>query len=300
MRNLYYVTVAVILAVQCSACHAKENTYGSLHTSWLYSEGELQLQDTSLSITVYHRGALDNGKFIIEAPYTEGQYKLTVPFSCVIAFTLPNQTTVWINSGSTLLFDLTSTVMHLDGEALVKATDTVATVYTSNHEFSHGERGALFNISCYNDCPSEKEIETVLLGGRVIVNSRKARDTLVAIGQTAVCNKRTLNSVIVYSHAEEVISWTSDKEQYSSIPIKKLLHKMGRRYDLQIVGEERINNDSVAYISSDQLTLDKNMEAICKQHPSYIYTINGKRLSVYDVAWIIGSAHTVYARNILH
>jgi hypothetical protein len=294
MRNLFLFVAGAILMIHCTACRVKNETNKTLNTSWQQSEGELKLTRQSLPITVYQMGTFGNRQLTIVAPFKEGQYELTVPYSSVYTFTLPNHTQVSLNSGSRLLFDLTSTIMHLDGEAWVYSPETAVTVYAGHHEFVHGEQGASFNISNYSDYASENEIETVLLGGTIIMNSRNFRDTIHEVGVKVVCDKTNLSKVVLCANPTEVVSWTGEGLQYSDIPLKKLLHKIGRRYGLQISGEDNIDSKNVSYTGSDKNALEKNLKNISDQYPNCTYLVKENRLNVYDLAWVVGGTRAAY------
>jgi len=180
---------------------------------------------------------------------------------------LPDNTEVWLNSGSTLSyperFSGDSREVTLSGQAYFNVTaskdypfyvktDEGVTVYVY---------GTRFDLSAY---PGEEHVETILEEGSVNV-LLPGEDVSCEISpmQRLTWNKNLKEMKIDNVSADEVIGWTDGSLVFRGTPIKEVLTAIGRHFGMamDVTGSEKSGVMLHATFTSE-LTFSEMMSAI--------------------------------------
>ncbi len=160
-------------------------------------------------------------------------------------FVLPDGTTVYLNSGSKLIFPLQFKgdlrKVELLGEAFFEVTPNPAKPFiVKTSEINVKVLGTAFNLQAY---PESKEISTTLVRGKVILETESAgiskQMAELKPSDHAVFN--TDEKAIKISAEEDLdkfIGWKEGKLVFFNDPIEKVSDKLGNWYNVTV----KINN----------------------------------------------------------
>lgn len=194
-------------------------------TSFLFSYLYWQ-QRGQLTETVYNQ--------VVSAPGTITQLQL------------PDQTTVWLNAGSTLrypsLFRGEKREVQLSGEGYFEVeSDREHPFYVNTpggiQVMAYGTR---FNVNAYEDEPT---IEAVLEQGKIDVISRNQTVQLAANKQV-IFDKSTQELTVSSVNLDEKTGWKEGRLVFRNTPLDVVLKKLAKRYNVDIVLH---NNGKKAY-----------------------------------------------------
>lgn len=170
---------------------------------------------------------------------------LIVPYGKRTTITLSDQTKVWLNSGSRLIFPAAFTKknreVYLDGEAIFEVS------HDKSHPFVVSTRnvdvevlGTVFNLSAYND---DDCINTVLVEGGVVLKyggnallgrqSSQLNPGMLASynTQTSSLNKQQINTQLY-------TSWRDGYLVIEQQPLGDIAKKIARYYDVEVVFDD--------------------------------------------------------------
>lgn len=150
---------------------------------------------------------------------------------------LPDQTTVWLNAGSTLRYPSSFTgekrEVQLSGEGYFEVeSDREHPFYVNTpggiQVMAYGTR---FNVNAYEDEPT---IEAVLERGKIDVISRNKTVQLIPDKQ-AVFDKSTQELTVSSANLDETTGWKEGRLVFRNTPLDVVLKKLAKRYNVDIV-----------------------------------------------------------------
>ncbi|MCY4780009.1 DUF4974 domain-containing protein [Sphingobacterium sp. UT-1RO-CII-1] len=204
--------------------------------------GEIAL-DGGLVIT-----KLANGEIIYEQTNNSSAPNINNTISTVNGETyrvrLPDGTSVWVNTGSSLTFPLAFATnerkVHLTGEAYFEvAPDTKAPFKVLTDYQTIEVLGTHFNVSAYTD---EAVVETTLLEGKVKV-AHAGENALLHVGQQARSVKDRPGIRVRNADLEAVMSWKNGYFRFRNDNIKTVMQQIARWYDVDVVFTGRVTDE---------------------------------------------------------
>ncbi|MFN8264447.1 MAG: DUF4974 domain-containing protein [Chitinophagaceae bacterium] len=290
-----------------------DDTFPSENTFFSYiSRYKLSLAFAALLILVSVAGWLFSGqsknekvaKTINKA--TKAKNEVTTRKGSNAEFKLPDGTTVWLNSGSTLNYDKINEAgvreVYLTGEAffdVVKNPKRPFIIHTNTIDVK--VLGTAFNVRAY---PDDKTVETSLVRGRVEVTVKnrpqekyflKPNQKLVLYNE-AITEPR-LKSIdpatseipvitikeLSYMHGDSAAvetAWIRNKLSFEDEQFVDLARRMGRWYDVTIEFKNKALLTETLTGEFDGETLTQALEAL-KVTTSFKYKIEGKRVIIF-------------------
>lgn len=192
--------------------------------------------------------------------------------------TLPDGSTVVLNSGSTLLFSKkfegNVRKVALTGEAFfdIKKNIDKPFIVTTNH-IKIKVLGTSFNIKSY---PDDEKTETTLVTGKVeVIQNKKKESVFLKPSERATFytnnNKISVDSVNSYN----IVAWQEGKLIFDKTPLKQVVSDLKRNYNVEFM----IMSDSLfkyKYTGKfDNLTLEEVLELLKISSPiNYKYENN--------------------------
>ncbi len=166
--------------------------------------------------------------------------QLVIPYGNRSKILLSDNTEVWLNAGSRLIypsdFKGNRREVMLFGEAFFKVAenpDKPFIVKTSSIEVR--VLGTMFNISAY---PEDDFIQTVLQKGSIAIRQNGAqffeKDLLLKPNQLASFNKKTKTSKIFNVDANYYSIWTEGLLSFYMIDLNRIIKKIERYYNIRI------------------------------------------------------------------
>jgi len=222
-----------------------------------------------------------------------------------VSFNLPDGSTGWLNSGSTLKYALNfdgNRRVELEGEAyfdVVKDKSRPFFVRTSDIELK--VLGTTFNLKSY---PEDKTVEATLLTGMVEIKTlsempgskqpvilksnqkatfHKATDPLTPDENKATPEKiKGIRAVRISRDVDAlpVVSWKDHKLVFVNEPFESLLVKIERWYDVEFT---LLDNpaDNLSYTGVfEKETVEQALRALELATPYFSYTINKNNIAV--------------------
>ncbi|MNX68638.1 fec operon regulator FecR [compost metagenome] len=165
---------------------------------------------------------------------------------------LPDGTTVWLNSASSLKFPTEfkfqdKREVELTGEAYFEvAHDKKQPFVVKTNKQEVEVLGTHFNINSYDD---EPETKTTLLEGSIRVSPLSfggKGKVILKPGQQAILNK---NMQVVYAEVGAAIAWKNGFFHFKDADLYTVLRQLARWYDVEVIYQiERTNDEFVGDI----------------------------------------------------
>lgn len=169
----------------------------------------------------------------------EMQYvDIRASIGAVIRYELPDNSVVWLNSGSKLRYPVSfkddAREVDLEGEAYFEVqSDKERPFYVNT---SQGIQvyvyGTQFNVSAYCD---EDYVETVLESGHVSVLIPECdRPVTLVPGEYLLCDKKTLHFLKSEVDVNEKIAWKDGKLIFRNTSLDNVLKRLSRHFNVDI------------------------------------------------------------------
>nr|WP_299175659.1 FecR domain-containing protein [uncultured Allomuricauda sp.] len=213
---------------------------------------------------------------------------LIVPYGKRSTVQLSDGTTVWLNSGSKLVYPVTfnqnKREVFLEGEGIFDVAHNKKQpflVLSKDHEIE--VLGTVFNISSYSD---DNTVSTTLKSGSVQIKYKvdsffKSQEVLkITPGTQSVYGK---NSNTIYSKSvdvEKYFSWKDGVFIFKNDNLKHIMKRLSRYYNVDIsVDNKELENQTF----SGYLDLKENVEnviSIIKETSDFEYTTNDNQILI--------------------
>lgn len=192
----------------------------------------------------------------------EAWAEIQCPMGVRTRFILPDGTTGFLNSGSTLGYPVRfgeARQVKLSGEAYFDVSHhdkSTFLVKTSNLNIQ--VLGTRFNVIAY---PDEKTEEVILQSGKVLIESSSG-NSIMELDP----NQRFLVNTVegVYNRssviAPQYISWTEGKLVFRNEDMEQVAHRLGRWYNAEIV----LADDGLKKYSFHATFLDEQLDEVLK------------------------------------
>lgn len=210
------------------------------------SDGTLiPLDEASDGITLDQSGIHYLDGSILLSPPDDQQLVVRTPFGGMYRVVLADGSTVWLNAGSMLRYPArfstgSPRLVELEGEAFFDIVPTVddAPFMVKTAGQSVNVLGTQFNIHAY---PGE-EITTTLVEGRIQIAPAQGESLILAPNEQSLYRNHRLRrqTVDVYPF----IVWKEDVFSFSGKSFRQVLNEIGRWYNLEIVYEGAVPDES--------------------------------------------------------
>lgn len=206
--------------------------------------------------------------------------EVSVPYGARTSFKLPDGSTAWLNSGSTLTFPAQyegERTVSLDGEAYFEVLKNgtpfmVSTVYGRIEVL-----GTSFNVRAYNG----GEFESTLAEGSVKVNGPDNQSLTLIPGQQAYLNERG-ELGIRQVDPEISASWKEGRLIFYREPFAKMAERLERWYNVTIEVNDEEMKDLWFTGTIEMETLSEVMDLISRTMPvQYDYNQKNRTLRIY-------------------
>lgn len=213
---------------------------------------------------------------------------LTTPKGGTYQITLPDGTIVWLNANSTLKypsrFSDAARVVELEGEAYFDVRQQTVSdgQRTEKVPFKVQTAGQVvevlgteFNISAYAD---DAETQTTLVEGRVKVSHRMSdASSLLKPREQAKLVNGTLSTRQV--NTEPYIAWKNGYFFFEDEPLRSVMGKIAKWYDVEVVFSEAPPADGFNGIISRSKSLDQTL-AMLERTKAVRFTFKGNTIQV--------------------
>lgn len=191
--------------------------------------------------------------------------KLSVPPGGEYQLTLPDGTTVKVNTASELLFpaqfDRHTRQVRLKGEAYFQVeTDKKKTfIVQLDNALSVHVKGTSFNIKAYEE---ENEVSIALVEGKVDVQREDQVLATLTPGQLFTYRKNEAEFHVESTDLSTVTDWTNGTFIFRNEPIENIMRKLSRWYNVDITVNEAIKDIRYTGILSRKQPLMETLDAL--------------------------------------
>lgn len=158
-------------------------------------------------------------------------------------FTLPDGTSVWLNSNSRLVypdqFEEGARRVKLEGEGYFEVAHNPASpFYVEVNNLAVKVLGTHFDVQSYK---RKSVSEVILLSGKVEVDLEGSKKVILAPNQKLTLNKKGGEYMVESVDAAEYVLWKNKKMVFDNEELGTILRKMERWYGVQISCEKGLS-----------------------------------------------------------
>ncbi|MDD4801058.1 MAG: FecR domain-containing protein [Proteiniphilum sp.] len=219
--------------------------------------------------------------FLTSDPLSGHNVTIQAPKGEKANITLADGSLVWINSGSSLTYDNSfnqkERKVFLEGEAyfeVAKDPKRPFIVHTSDMDIE--ALGTAFNVRAY---PEEKNISTVLLEGKIKVNSQ-GQNRILTENQRAIIDKTVHTFSTDKVFAVDFVQWKDGNLYFENSSFDEIAHTLSRVFNVEIrFTSERLR--SMRFSGTLGNSSIRNALDILSLTSSMQYEMNGTVIELY-------------------
>ncbi len=180
-------------------------------------------------------------------------YEIETPIKSSYQLTLPDNTKVWLNAGSTIrypsMFTESTRKVSITGESYFEvAKDPSHPFIVSVNGLEITALGTAFNINAY---PDEPGIRTTLTEGVIKVSEGK-KEKYLKPGQQLLVSKNGWQQQV--ADVPSVIGWTNNEFILNEVGIEEIMRMVARWYGAKVIYQHQISDHFTG-------TIDRNVPA---------------------------------------
>jgi ferric-dicitrate binding protein FerR (iron transport regulator) len=247
---------------------------------------------------------------IIPQSQNAGFHQITIPLGSKSKLTLPDETEIWLNSGSTIKypakFSTTRREVFLEGEAFFDVRrDESRPFFVRTSEINIRVLGTKFNVKSY---PDEKFVETTVISGSVEIETKPAGSSSKQFLKLEPNQKATFSKAVQESellkreehpgkikpkpvgrvyvnktiNTEIETAWKDNKLIFSRERFEDILIRLERWYDVDIVLEADNLRDYRYTGTFEKESLEQALEALKLTTP-FEYSIDKNNIILNSI-----------------
>ena len=173
-----------------------------------------------------------------------------------VHFKLPDQTQVWLNSGSSLEFPINlnkqrQRQVKLTGQGYFEVThDAQHPFLVETGELNIKVLGTSFDVSSYSN---DKIMSSTLEDGCIVLLNPNGKEIgRLVPGEQASLNKETRELLVQKVDTRLITSWKDGRLIFKNTPLADVAHKLGRWYNCSVVVSPKLLNSDIQYTATIQ------------------------------------------------
>ena len=206
--------------------------------------------------------------------------EISIPYGAKTNFNLPDGSSVWLNSGSTLSFSSKFSgdrTVSLEGEAYFDVVKSGKPFLVSTNYGTVKVMGTSFDVKAYSD----GEFQSTLVKGTVRVNRPNSESVVLHPGQQSYLNEAGRLSVKEVN-PELFTSWKEGRLIFYREPFVQMARRLERWYNIKIEINDKELEDLRFTGTIEMETLSEVMELVRRTMPvKYSYDRNTRLLKIY-------------------
>ncbi len=196
------------------------------------------LQGVAASVILFITGGL--ALYFIHAYRSESQqYSITVPYGSKSKITLPDNSIVWLNAGSTLSylsnFGRKARKVVLNGEAYFEVSKNKEKPFVvQGNDLAVRVLGTKFDVKSYQE---DSIVDVTLLEGSVSLTGRQKeseKPVLIKPGERASYHKYSQRMVVANVEATNSNAWTRGSLVFEEEKFGQIIKRLEREYNVMI------------------------------------------------------------------
>lgn len=203
--------------------------------------------------------------------------KISAPFGARTQFKLPDNSTVWLNSGSEIEFPSHFSDVRnitLNGEAFFEVSKDEIPFVVSSIFGDVEVKGTSFNVKAYHN----DSFETTLIEGKVDVTTKNGNKTTLQPGYQAVYRENELNTMKV--DTELYTSWTKGQLIFRREYLPRMAQRLGKWYNVTILLDNDKRLESIHYTATIEMESFSEVLNLLKVTAPVNYSWNEKTRTI--------------------
>ena len=164
--------------------------------------------------------------------------QITSPKGHVSKCVLPDGTQIWLNTGSTMSYDVNqfnkkTRKVNLEGEAYFEVTSNREKPFQVNTPVANiNVTGTAFNVTAY---PGDTNFETVLAEGNINLQFKTGAEKNIVMkpGQRVTYNRQNAKMAVSQVDADMFTSWRNGELLFKDATLNDLITELERIYDIK-------------------------------------------------------------------
>lgn len=205
---------------------------------------------------------------------------ITIPRGGKYTVTLPDGTTVWLNSESSLTYPVAfkgqQRKVKLKGEAYFEvAKNKQMPFVVETNKMTANVLGTHFNINSYQDNP---DIKTTLLEGSVRISNERSSVVLIP-GEQAIAGHSGSNIRTRKADTDQVIAWKNGYFIFRDDNIREVMNQISRWYDVEVEYRGNMQHKNFGGIYSKNKDINELLQGL-ELTGNIHFKIEGRRIIV--------------------
>lgn len=208
-----------------------------------------------------------------------------VPNGEIREITLPDNSKVMVNSGSTLFYPAgfkgKNREIYLSGEAkFTVAPDKKRPFIVKTNDMNVEALGTIFNISSYSD---NLYTTATLAQGKIKVDIKSTNESYILEPNEQIrFDKKTGNCLQLEARMDYVLAWEKGQMVFQRASLYEIIKEIERRYDVTIyLNSKTWDNEKITVKFLHDETLDEILSVLKHIIMGFNYEIKGDKIYVY-------------------
>jgi transmembrane sensor len=210
---------------------------------------------------------------------------ISVPKGFKKQLSLPDGTTVFLNSGSSLrissAFGVTNRVVLLSGEGFFMVKHNQTHPFTIQSGGLHiTDIGTSFNVKAY---AGENQIRVAVESGEVSVKEDSSAvskwPALITRNQQLIYNKNSRQAILNHAQIDEISAWRTNRLRFDNASMGEIATTLERWYDVTIKLNGYTNNHRRYTVSFNNESLT-NVLQVLEKLSGMSYQVNNKSIQI--------------------
>lgn len=213
-------------------------------------------------------------------------FETTTPLGAQTKIVLPDQSVVWVNSGSTLRygndFNERGREIQLDGEAYFEVTrDSLKPFVVKSRQLAIKVLGTRFNVKAYQ---ADEVTDVTLVAGKVNVRmndqAKHSGEVTLAPNRMLSYNKVTDRVKLSEVNAAEAMAWMNGRMKFTELSFDRIAKDLERKYNVHIrIESEKLRNEVFSGSFTNEHSLDDVLREVDVDH-KYLWSRSGDEIVI--------------------
>ncbi len=213
--------------------------------------------------------------------------ELTVPYGSQSEMRLPDNSYVWLNAGSSLVYsedpEKGTRQVELEGEAYFEiAPDSLKPMCIRSQNIQIQVVGTSFNVRAYGD---DDLIDVTLVSGKVdVFTGGEQREEMIELEPNRMLrfHKETSEYEVIYVNGRDATAWKNGCFRFRNQPFPQIARTLERKYNIpMIIESEKLHQE----FFSGSFSVSKSLDDILREvdvDRKYTWTRTGDSLVIRD------------------
>jgi len=207
---------------------------------------------------------------------------ISVPAGQRINLTLPDNSSVWLNAGTTVRyntgFGTTNRQLELSGEASLEVTKNEHLPFiVQTGDIRVEVTGTHFNVRAYDN---DQDVKVALMEGSVSISAAN-RTVRLSPGEMALYNRTSHKLDVLSDAVADASEWINNRIVFRGETFEQIVRTLERHFDVKVIfRDDRIKNSRFTgeFVNNERV---EEIFRIMSAGKKFRYRINGNEIEIY-------------------